>query len=236
MSAARRPPSGGGSGPGAGRGSGRRAGRQPDKAGKPAKSGKSGTQAGKRTDAAKPGRTASTAAGDAASTDTTAGRGAGRADAASAAPRTHLTSRAAILAIVVCAIALSLAYPIREYIAQRREIAQLREQQRIAQRRVEQLTQRKQRMGDESYIRREARRRLHFCDPGERCYVVLDGGGGDTGGAPAAATRTPRRPPPWYVGLWRSVEEADRGSTRPGPAAPSPAAPGVPTAPSGAGR
>ena len=36
-------------------------------------------------------------------------------------PRTtRLTSRAAVLAVVVCAIALSLAYPVREYIAQRR--------------------------------------------------------------------------------------------------------------------
>jgi cell division protein FtsB len=137
------------------------------------------------------------------------------ADAAAerARARTHLTSRAAILAIVVCAIALSLAYPIREYIAQRREISQLREQQRIAQQRVEQLAKRKERLGDESYIRREARRRLHYCDPGERCYVVLDGGG--TGRPPVAAPGKPAKPPPWYVSLWRSVEAADRGSATP---------------------
>jgi cell division protein FtsB len=120
----------------------------------------------------------------------------------------RLTSRAAILAVVVCAIALSLAYPIREYIAQRREIAELRQQQRIAQRQVEQLTQRKQRLGDESYIKREARRRLHYCMPGEKCYVVLDGNGGS--GQNAQQGR-PSSTPPWYVTLWRSVEAADKG-------------------------
>src|SRR5690348_1054323 len=90
--------------------------------------------------------------------------------------RAHLTSRAAILAVVACAIALSLAYPVREYIAQRREIASLRVQQRVAQGQVEQLSRQKQRLGDESYIKREARRRLHMCDPGAKCYVVLGGG------------------------------------------------------------
>src|SRR3954447_26018309 len=73
--------------------------------------------------------------------------------------RARLTSRAAILAVVACAIALSLAYPLREYIAQRREIAQLRVQQRQEQEQVDELTRQKQRLGDESYIRREARRR-----------------------------------------------------------------------------
>jgi cell division protein FtsB len=134
----------------------------------------------------------------------------GASGAPEPAGRTHLTSRAAILAIVLCAIALSLAYPIREYIAQRREISQLREQQRVARERVDELTRRRQRLADESYIRREARRRLHYCDPGERCYVVLDG----SGGGRASDGGQPRRPPPWYVTLWRSVEAADRGPAR----------------------
>jgi cell division protein FtsB len=121
--------------------------------------------------------------------------------------RAHLTSRAAILAVVACAIALSLAYPVREYIAQRREIAQLRVQQRQAQQQVEQLAQQKQRLGDESYVRREARRRLHMCDPGAKCYVVL--GGGQDGGQDTAR-KSPPPTPPWYVTLWRSVDAADR--------------------------
>lgn len=120
--------------------------------------------------------------------------------------RSHLTSRAAILALVVCAIALSLAYPVREYAAQRQEIAQLRHQERVAQRQVAELDQRKRRLADPSYIRREARRRLHYCMPGEKCFVVLDGSGG-TGGQDQQSG-SPRKPP-WYETLWRSVEAAD---------------------------
>ncbi|MGH3375782.1 MAG: septum formation initiator family protein, partial [Actinoallomurus sp.] len=121
--------------------------------------------------------------------------------------RARFTSRAAVLAVVLCAIALSLAYPVREYIAQRREIAQLRVQQRQAQQQVAQLAAQKRRMGDESYVRREARRRLHMCDPGAKCYVVL---GGDQGGDQAAGQKAPPPSPPWYITLWRSVDAADR--------------------------
>ncbi|WP_083982480.1 FtsB family cell division protein [Actinomadura hibisca] len=118
-----------------------------------------------------------------------------------------LTSRAAILAVVVCAIALSLAYPVREYIAQRQEIADLQHKEHQARRQVEELAQRKQRLGDRSYIEREAKQRLHYCMPGEKCYIVLDGGGGN---GRQAERGGPASRPPWYETLWRSVETADR--------------------------
>jgi cell division protein FtsL len=107
----------------------------------------------------------------------------------------------------MCAIALSLAYPVREYIAQRREIGQLGEQQKFAQQQVQQLSAEQQRLGNESYIKGEARRRLHMCDPNKNCYVVLNGGGDS--GQDAAHSHTPAAPP-WYVTLWRSVGASDR--------------------------
>ncbi|MFF5260750.1 septum formation initiator family protein [Actinomadura viridis] len=118
-----------------------------------------------------------------------------------------LTSRAAILAVVVCAIALSLAYPVREYVAQRQEIAELKQKERVARKQVDDLVQRKQRLGEESYIKREATRRLHYCEPGVKCYIVLDGSGGDGQQPQRAGTRAK---PPWYETLWRSVEAADQ--------------------------
>ncbi|MEV4254686.1 septum formation initiator family protein [Spirillospora sp. NPDC049652] len=118
-----------------------------------------------------------------------------------------LTGRAAILAVVVCAIALTLAYPVREYIAQRQEIADLRHKQAVAQKQVAELEQRKQRLTDKSYIEREAKRRLHYCMPHEKCYIVLDGGASD--GEQAQRKGADVRPP-WYETLWRSVETADR--------------------------
>ncbi|TDD30884.1 septum formation initiator family protein [Actinomadura sp. KC06] len=118
-----------------------------------------------------------------------------------------LTSRAAILAVVVCAIALSLAYPVREYIAQRKEIAELQRKEAVARRQVEILAQRKQQLGEKSYIEREATRRLHYCRPDVKCYIVLDGSGGD---GRQARRGGPASRPPWYETLWRSVESADR--------------------------
>jgi len=120
-------------------------------------------------------------------------------------PGGHLTGRAAILALVLCAIALTLAYPVREYIAQRQEIAQLRNQERLVRRQVQQLAEHKRRLADENYIKQEARRRLHYCMPEEKCFVVLDGG---TEGDRPQQAGPPRRPP-WYETLWRSVQTAD---------------------------
>ena len=57
-----------------------------------------------------------------------------------AAPRTtRLTGRAAVLAVVICAIALSLAYPVREYVTQRRQIDSLVAQQQVMQAQVKSL-------------------------------------------------------------------------------------------------
>ncbi|WP_131737191.1 FtsB family cell division protein [Actinomadura roseirufa] len=138
------------------------------------------------------------------------GRKGGRGRAAGGGSRRGnpaLTSRAAILAVVMCAIALSLAYPVREYVAQRKEIADLQRKESAARRHVDELAQRKQQLGDKSYIEREATRRLHLCRPDVKCYTVL-GGDGDDGRQ--ARKGGPARRPPWYETLWRSVEAADR--------------------------
>ncbi len=139
--------------------------------------------------------------------DETGDHGSGDHEAGPRRGNPALTSRAAILAVVVCAIALSLAYPVREYIAQRKEIADLRRQEAVARRQVDELAQRKQQLGDKSYIEREATRRLHYCRPDVKCYIVLDGSGGD---GQQSRKGGPASTPPWYETLWRSVEAADR--------------------------
>jgi type II secretory pathway pseudopilin PulG len=139
--------------------------------------------------------------------DEAAGRESGRESGGARRANPALTSRAAILAVVVCAIALSLAYPVREYIAQRKEISDLQHQEALARRQVDELAQRKQQLGDKSYIEREATRRLHYCRPDVKCYIVLDGSGG---GGQQSRKGGPETRPPWYETLWRSVEAADR--------------------------
>jgi cell division protein FtsB len=119
--------------------------------------------------------------------------------------RPRLTSRAAVLAAVICAITLSLAYPVREYIAQRRQIGQLGAQQQALSVQLSQLQAQQQQLNDPAYIEQFARDKLHLCMPKQTCYVIIDG-------KPAAGLIQPRTasPSPWYDRLWQSVREADK--------------------------
>ena len=123
-----------------------------------------------------------------------------------AAPRaTRLTGRAAVLAVVICAIALSLAYPVREYVNQRRQIDALVAQQQSMLAQVKNLQAQQARLSSPAYIEQLARQELNMCFPGTRCYIVE---GGQPRISPAQAAAKPG-PAPWYDKLWRSVQEAD---------------------------
>ena len=101
---------------------------------------------------------------------------------------------------------MSLAYPVREYIAQRRQIAQLEAEQAQVEADRQALADAGRAARDPAYIKRQARDRLHYCEPGEKCYVVMDA-------EPDKRTTADKQPaarPPWYQTLWESVEAADR--------------------------
>jgi cell division protein FtsL len=122
-----------------------------------------------------------------------------------AVPRpTRLTSRAAVLAVVICAIVLSLAYPVHEYMAQRQQISALIAQRQSMLAQVKTLQAEQARLSSPSYIERLARQELDMCFPGTQCYVIE--------GSQSLANGTSPQPPgpaPWYAKLWRSVEQAD---------------------------
>jgi cell division protein FtsB len=123
-------------------------------------------------------------------------------------PRPRFTSRAAVLAVVLCAIALSLAYPVREYIAQRRQIDQLQAASAATAAQLARLRAEAAQLNEPAYIEQQARDRLHWCLPHQTCYVIIDGQpAGHAAAAAAAAT-------PWYERLWHSVRQADRPATR----------------------
>jgi len=125
-----------------------------------------------------------------------------------AVPRTtRLTSRAAVLAVVICAIALSLAYPIRAYVAQRRQIDELVAEQQMMQATVKSQLAKSAQYTDPAFIEQLARAKLQMCMPGADCYIIEDG-------QSVISTPQPSRPgpAPWYAKLWHSVEQAD-GST-----------------------
>ncbi len=121
------------------------------------------------------------------------------------ADRARFTSRAAVLAVVICAIALSLAYPVREYIAQARQIDQLVAQREMTLAQLRSLQHQQQRLSDPAYVEQLARDKLHFCMPGQTCYVII--GGGPRHGTAQAQDASSA----WYARLWHSVQQADTG-------------------------
>jgi cell division protein FtsB len=123
------------------------------------------------------------------------------------ADRSLITSRAAVLAVVLCAVALSLAYPLREYLAQRHQIDQLQAEHATLLHRVATLRHEQGRLADPTFLEHLAMQRLGLCLPGATCYLVVRSGH-VTGGRTGAATDAT----PWYDRLWSSVQQANRGA------------------------
>ena len=125
---------------------------------------------------------------------------------AAAARPTKLTGRAALLAVVICAIALSLAYPVREYIAQRQQIDQLLALQQVNAAQVQALEEQDGKLTQTWYVEQQAEDELHMCFPHEQCYEVVSGRPAQ---AASAKTNQQAVTSPWYATLWQSVQRAD---------------------------
>lgn len=123
-----------------------------------------------------------------------------------------LTTRAAVLGLVVCALVVSAALPLREFLSQRGQIHELQQSQAAAQRRVAALEEQKARLQDPAYVAALARDRLHFVKPGETAYVVIAPSAGPVAPRDVARAATAAVGPeaPWYSQLWGSVRSADR--------------------------
>ncbi len=114
------------------------------------------------------------------------------------------TRRAAVVAIVVCALAFTIAVPLRTYLAQRTEIREQQAQQAQLQQTVAQLQGRKAELSDPAQIEAEARRRLRYVKPGETPYIVQL----PEDKAPDAAPQQGQQPAAagsWYENLWNQV-------------------------------
>ena len=149
----------------------------------------------------------------------------GRSSMASAAAavrdRPTLTGRAVVLAAVLGLLVFTLAVPLRELFRQRADINALRAENAATQERVDELTQRQERLQDPAYVQSLIRERLHYVLPGEVGYVVLD-----PAEAPAPSTvKAQAARTPWYGTLWTAIETTDRAGQ------PAPVAPGIPLRP-----
>jgi cell division protein FtsB len=134
-----------------------------------------------------------------------------RATARRPVRRNKLTGRAALLALVLCALVVALAYPTRQYIAQRSAIADEGRAAQRAQQKVEQLREEKARWEDPDYVRAQARARLHYVLPGETGLQAI-GPVATATADPAArhrATDQAAAHRAWYDNLWDGVDQAD---------------------------
>jgi cell division protein FtsB len=110
-----------------------------------------------------------------------------------------------VVALVVCALALTVAVPLRNYVAQRQELAAVSEQQQALAAEVAQLQRERARLSDPAEIEAQARSRLGYVMPGEVPYVV------QLPAPPAPAPSDGGAGVPWYRVLWREVAGGPQG-------------------------
>ncbi len=183
-------------------------GRGGTRAGAAARAGvsRSPSEAGPRSPGARPDAGRTSGGGPGVGEEIRRGRAQRIGGAASGMLGVSSTRRAAVLALVVCALALSVAVPLRNFLGQRQELSRLQSEQRRLAIQVEQLDQERERLRDPVEIADDARSRLGYARPGEIPFVV------QLPNDPSTARRVvdPSAGRPWFDTLWRDVKGVPR--------------------------
>ena len=103
------------------------------------------------------------------------------------ADKRGVSTRLLILAIVLFAVAVTLAPPIQHYFAQRAQISALEADVKSNRIKLEEARTELQRWKDPNYVKSQARNRLHFVLPGERQYIIVGQSGTAAEGKTTAA-------------------------------------------------
>ena len=127
--------------------------------------------------------------------------------------------RAAILAVVVCVLTLTIAGPVRTYFSQRTEQQQLASAESQLRSQISNLEQQKVKLADPAYIAAQARERLGFVKPGDTPYQVQLPPGALAPTAAPAPPPTAHSNQPWCTSLWHTIADEPHG---PRPVAPVP--------------
>ncbi|GAA1974915.1 FtsB family cell division protein [Kitasatospora viridis] len=134
--------------------------------------------------------------------------------------RPRFTSRATVLVLVLCSLVAILAYPTRQLLNQRAEIAAQRVKAEQARQEVQRLTTERARWQDPEFVKAQARSRLHFAMPGETPFTAVDpspsAGASQPSGA-GTAKSGPKAGAPWYSTVWESVDAAASPAPTPAP-------------------
>ena len=140
--------------------------------------------------------------------------------------------RAAILAVVVCVLTLTIAGPVRTYFAQRTEMNQLAATEAALRQQITDLQQRKDKLADPAYIAAQARERLGFVKPGDIPFQVQLPATATVSPQPGADAAKPAGSGPWYTSLWHTIADAPHLPPTSAPSAPpasvEPGPPGLP--------
>jgi cell division protein FtsB len=132
-----------------------------------------------------------------------------RASAPGAVSRTsaptskRMTGRATALCLVLIALMLAYAYPVRLYLKQEAQIQQLQTAQAAQRARIKSLSTQSAEWNDPAYIKSQARARFFMVPPGTKTYVV------QTPPTPAPTSTTTTTSQTWYGQLWSNVRSAD---------------------------
>jgi cell division protein FtsB len=132
-----------------------------------------------------------------------------RAAAVGAASRTsaptskRMTGRATALCLVLIALMLAYAYPVRLYLEQEAQIQQLQSTQAAERARISSLSAQSAEWNDPAFIKAQARARFFMVPPGTKTYVVL------TPPTAAPASTAKAATTPWYGQLWSNIRGAD---------------------------
>jgi cell division protein FtsB len=129
---------------------------------------------------------------------------------AAGAGRTRFTGRAGILALALCAVMVTVAYPLQQYLAQRSQLDALEQQNTTTARQVAALQSEFAKWSDPAFVAIQARTRLHYLRPGEIGYVVPNpAAGSEPLGIPTPSTQ------PWYERLWSTVKSPSASASPP---------------------
>ena len=116
--------------------------------------------------------------------------------------------------MALCAVMVTVAYPLRQYFAQRSQISDVEHQNAVIQQQVGALQSELAKWSDPAYVAIQARQRLHYVRPGETGYLVPN---------PSPSNEPLGMPTPsqqaWYDRLWSTVESPSPSAS---PQAPSP--------------
>ncbi|WP_164479109.1 FtsB family cell division protein [Nakamurella antarctica] len=149
--------------------------------------------------------------------------------------KSKLLRQVAILGLVLAAVALSLGYPLRDYLDQRAELAAAVAQRQALEQTVANLELQQAALADPDYIKAEAKKRLQYVMPGDTVYVVqapvLKVAPEAAAGAPVATATTQ----PWYSTLWGTLSSPGGQPGDQTPVSDASAAPDAPATPGAGG-